>query len=170
MTSVNFDAIIQRLQNVLPWNIYWVTPTGDVEPWFEVTGGIAEELVLYETSLQEQVQVIGGKIMDWGRYAAQARRVWQIEERKYRIWRDKTVLSLLDPVTKPDGWKRPTEKQTDCIIRNDPEYIRHYQNTERAEEAYNCTVAVLDGFRAQKDMMKAAIIKSNEFAAPRLNV
>ena len=167
----DLDPIIARLQNLHPFNIYQVSPaTGEVAPWFEVTGGIVQDLVLRDDRLHEQVQTIAAQVMHWGRLAAQAKRVWEITERHYRIWRDRTVLTLLDPATKPADWKKPTEKQVDGTIRILPEYTTHYQEQERAEEAYNAAMAILDGFRAKRDMIKAAVQRATEGSAPRLAV
>lgn len=162
------DQIVSRLQNLAPFNVHQVTPTGATEPWFEVTGGIVKDLVLSDDNLAEQVESISAQIMHWGRLAAQCKRVWEIAERQYRIWRDRTVLELLEPTTKPDGWKKPTQAQVDSTIRTQPEYVVHYEAQERAEEAYNAALAVLDGFRAKKDMIKAAVIRATEGRAARL--
>ena len=142
--ATNLDQIIARLQNLAPFNVYQVTPTGDIEPWFEVTGGIVRDLILQEDTLGEQVQTISAQIMHWGRLSSQCKRVWEITERQYRIWRDRTVLAMLEPATKPKDWKKPTEKQVNSTIRTLPEYTEHYIAQERAEEAYNACVAVLD--------------------------
>lgn len=168
--ATDLDPIVSRLQNLAPFNIYQVTPTGGIEPWFEVTGGIVLDLVLQEDSLGEQVQTISAQIMHWGRMSAQCKRVWEITERQYRIWRDRTVLTLLDPATKPDKWKKPTGQQVDATIRTLPEYTEHYVAQERAEEAFNAAMAVLDGFRAKRDMIKSAVMRATEGSAARLAV
>jgi cell division protein FtsB len=36
----------------------------------------------------------------------------------------------------------------------EPEYAQGYAKIERAEEAYNATLAVVDGLRAKRDMLK----------------
>lgn len=170
MANTALDQTIARLQNLHPFNIYQVKPDGSIEPWFEVTGGIVKDLVLHEDKLGEQVQTISAQIMHWGRLVGQAKRVWEITERQYRIWRDRTVLTLLDPATKPDGWKKPTQAQVDSTIRTQPEYVEHYVAQERAEEAYNGAMAVLDGFRAKRDMIKSAVMRATESAAARIAV
>jgi hypothetical protein len=170
MSKATLDQTIARLQNLAPFNIYQVTQKGNAAPWYNVTGGIVKDLVLYEDKLAEQVQTISAQIMHWGRLAAQAKRVWEITERQYRIWRDRTTLTLLDPMTKPDGWKKPTKDQCDATIRTQPEYVQHYTNQERAEEAYNAAMAVLDGFRAKRDMIKEAVMRATEGSAARLAV
>lgn len=164
------DAIVARLQNMHPWNIQQVSKEGEPEDWFPVTGGIVHELVIKEANLLAEVQAISAQIMHWGRLAAQAKRVWEIRERQYRVWRDGLALALIDPTGKPRAWKKPTQAQVDQTIRTMPEYTEHYNRIETAEEAFNATQAVLDGFRAKRDMMRAAIIRRNENSAPTLGV
>ena len=166
--ATKLDETIARLQNLAAFNIYAVMPDGTTQPWFEVTGGIVKDLVLKEDTLAEQVQVIAAQIMHWGRLVGQCKRVWEIAERHYRVWRDTTSLAMLDPVTKPDKWKKPTGVQVDATIRTQPEYVTHYTAMERAEEAYNAALAVLDGFRAKRDMIKAAVMRATENSAARL--
>jgi len=168
--ATNLDSIIARLQNLHAFNVYQIQPDGSVAPWFEVTGGIVKDLILHEDKLAEQVQTISAQIMHWGRLVGQAKRVWEITERQYRIWRDRTVLALLDPVTKPKDWKKPTQAQVDATVRSQPEYTDHYVAQERAEEAYNAAMAVLDGFRAKRDMIKASVLRATENGAARLAV
>lgn len=168
--ATKLDETIARLQNIHPFNVYQVTKTGETEPWYQVTGGIVKDLVLNEDNLAEQVQTISAQIMHWGRLVGQCKRVWEIAERQYRIWRDTTALGMLEPATKPKGWKKPTGAQVDSTIRTQPEYVAHYTAMERAEEAYNAAVAVLDGFRAKRDMIKAAVLKATESSAARLGV
>jgi lipopolysaccharide biosynthesis regulator YciM len=138
-----------------------------VQPWFEVGGSIIQELVIRQDMLGAQVEAIGAQIMFWGRMAAQAKRVWEIEERHYRVWRDRTMLALLEE--QGDGKKR-TKEQLEQLLRQHPEYAAYYRLVERAEEAANAADAVLDGFRAQKEMFRAAVTRSREDAAPRLSV
>lgn len=166
----DLDPIVARLQNLQSFDIYQVNPDGTTAPWFEVSGAIVQDLVISDEGLAEQVQTIAAHIMHWGRMAAQAKRVWEIAEREYRMWRDRTVLVMLAPATKPDGWKKPTAQQVDATIRTLPEYAQHYQAQERAEEAYNGAMAVLDGFRAKRDMIKVAVLRATDGMSARLAV
>lgn len=170
MLNTTLDQAIARLQNLPTFNIYKINPDGSIGPWFEVTGGVVADLVLREDRLTEQVQVIGAQIMHWGRLVSQAKRVWEITERQYRIWRDRVALTMLDPGTKPKDWKKPTQAQVDATIRARTEYNQHYIAQERAEEAYNASLAILDGFRAKRDMLKGAVVRAVENAAPRMSV
>jgi hypothetical protein len=41
---------------------------------------------------------------------------------------------------------------------------------ERAEEAYQSCLAILDGYRAKKEMMRDGVIRAADRMAPRLSV
>jgi len=164
-------SIISRLVNTPPWNINkFDEATRQVEDYYRVTGEIVHDLVIKEHSLQEQVQAVSAQIMHWGRWEAQAKRVWEAVEHNYRIWRDGKSLELSLPEGKPDGWKKPTQAQIDQMVRTDPEYEKWYVAQEKAEEAYNATMAVYEGFKAKKGLMQAAIVKKHENSAPILSV
>ena len=167
---MSLDKIVFRLQNMHPFNIYQVTEEGDAKPWWEVTGAeIVPQVVLNENDLTEQVQTISAQIMHWGRLVSQCKRVWEIEERKYRIWRDSYSLELLK-AGEEDKTKKMTKEVRDMTVRQHPEYTAYYIKTERAEEAYNAASAILDGFRAKKDAIKAAVYRSNESGAAILKI
>lgn len=165
------DAIVQRLSNVQPWNIYAIDEAKDeAKPWYQVTGAIAKDLIISEAMVEEQVQSIAAQIQHWGRLEAQARRVWSMMERKYRIWRDAIKVRLLTPPVDPKEakeWKKPTEAALDAGARTDPEYPKYQATLERAEEAYNATHAVLEGWRAKMDMLKIAVWRRKEDSMPR---
>lgn len=163
----SLDAVVFRLQNFPSWNLYQIHPDGQAKPWFEVTPGIISDLVIRESDLQTQVEALPAQIMFWGRMVAQARRVWEIEERLYRVWRDSLAIQILDNWS---GGKRPTKDQLDQLIRAHENYPGFYQRIERAEEAMNAAEAVLDGFRAKKDLMKVAVIRRHEDGAPQISV
>lgn len=162
------DAIIDRLQRIHSFNIHAVQEDGSVAPWWEVTGAsVVPELIVTEADIMEQVQTISARIMHWGRMVAQCKRVCDIEERGYRAWRSQFFLNLLVEVG--DG-KKPTDKIMEAQMRVTPEYAEWYERTERAEEAYNTANAVLDGFRAKKEMLRLAVYRRNEDGAAILSI
>jgi hypothetical protein len=163
----SLDAVIFRLSSHPPFNIYYVGDDGMPRPWFEVKPGILWELAIQQIGLATQVEAIGAQIMFWGRMVAQAKRVWDVEQRLYRVWRDKRYLDLLGEKEKG---KKLTQANLDRLIRSEAVYTEFYRRIERAEEAYNAAGAVLEGFRAKKDLMKTAIIRQHEDGAPRLSV
>lgn len=161
------DEYVQRLQNIQPFNIYRVDETtGKVEPWFEVTAEITNDLVLREQSLGHQVQIVSGEVNKWHRLASQAKRVWQIEERRYRVWRDRLYLKAIEEA---EG-KKPSDKIIEAGYRTHKDYGKYYGAVERAEEAYNSCLAVVEGFRAKRDMMKSYVFRHRDDAAPQLSV
>ena len=163
---MSLDTIIARLQNLPSFNIYQVKPDGTVEPWYEVTGAsLIADLVIKESDLLEQVQAISARIAHWGRLAAQAKRVWQVEERNYRRWRDGFYLQVIQT-----SEKKPSDKIIEAQYRNSPEYNVYYGATERAEEAYNAVMAILDGWRAKKESLKMAVYRKNEDGAAILSI
>jgi hypothetical protein len=171
--TTTLDQYVARLQNVRPFNIYTIDAAGDVAPWFEVTAEVVHELVITTYDLMTQVQAISVQIQFWGRMESQCKRVWQIEERNYRRWRDAQVLALSQPPDDPEeakAWKKPTEKRIEASYRQMPEYDQHWAAVERAEEAYNGAHAILEGFRAKKDMLRAHVFRSHEDGAARMHV
>jgi len=174
--SVNqpfLDQLVQRLQNTPAWNIHAIDEATDTDkPWYKVTGQIAKELVIVEAKLEEQVASIAAQIQHWGRLESQARRVWAMTDRKYRMWRDQKILELLEPpsTAAAKDWKKPTEKALEAGYRADAQYAVWQQRIERSEESYNATHAVLEGWRAQKDMLSLAVYRRRDDAAPRLSV
>jgi len=171
--STALDQYVARLQNARPFNIYNIDSKGEVAPWFEVTPEVVKELVIQTYDLGTQVQAISAQIQFWGRMESQCKRVWQIEERNYRKWRDAQVLFLSTPPDDPElakAWKKPTEKRIEAAYRQMPEYDQYWEAVERAEEAYNGAHAILEGFRAKKDMLKSHVYRSQEDGAARLSV
>jgi len=150
------DAIIQRLQNIASFNIYQINTDGTCQPWYNVTGKeVVDNLLLSDSDLRGQVQTVNGRIAYWGRLASQAKRVLEIKEREYRIWKATIYLHYRN-----DGEKH-TEKELDALIRTSPGYVDSYQQIERAEEAYNSTLAVVDAWKSKLQVMKMAIYRQN---------
>jgi len=149
-----FDQYIARFQNIPSFNIHALTEDGMKSvAWYEVTSEIVRDLVINELAIPAQVDVIAAEIQKWGRLAALAKRIWELEERRYRAWRSAFMLTVLDPVGKPDGWKKPTTDAIESMYRVAPAYADYQAAVERAEEAYNATESLLQAFRAKKDML-----------------
>ena len=166
------DEYVARFQTMPPFNIHHIVDGGlDTQPWFEVRGiEIVAQLVINEVDLYNQVVQITAEIQKWGRLAAQTRRVWEIWERNYRAWRSRCYLDQIDPPDKPDDWKKPTEKAIEARYRINPVYHDFYRRIEAAEEANSATEAILNAFRAKKDMLLRFAYKSRDDSAPRLFV
>ena len=162
-----FDQYIARFQNIPSFNIHALAEDGmTAVPWYSVTPEIVRDLVINELAIPAQVDVIAAEIQKWGRLSALAKRVWELEERRYRAWRSAFLLRALDPVSKPEGWKKPTTDAVEAMYRVDPEYAKHQVQVERAEEAYNATEALLQAFRAKKDMLMRFAPRYHEQGMP----
>lgn len=167
MSDLNLlDQYVQRLQNIEPFDIYAVRPDGTVAPWYTVTGDIARDIVIREDALAAQVEAVAAQVMHWGRHAALAKRVWEIEEREYRVWKAQRYLETL----KNAEGKKPTEAFIEATYRTHPEYGPRATRVERAEEAFNAAQAILEAFKAKRDMLKAAVVRAHENGQPRLSV
>ncbi len=157
------DQLIQRLQNLEPFNIYAIKD-GIPEPWYEVTGAIVRDLVIMDQDLVTQVQSVSGQVAHWSRMAAQCKRVWEIEERLYRSWRSRFYLEKRNSDTKH------TEKEIEALYRSDGMYTRLQSNIERAEEAYESSRGIVAAFQAKREMIRAAIWRDRETGQPTLSV
>jgi hypothetical protein len=173
MADTILDQYVARLSNLNPFNIFAVHADGTVHPWYEVSGAIVKDLVIDEVALGQQVQTISAQIAHWGRLAAQAKRVWEIEEREYRRWRDQIILEMVEPPADPQSrkdWKKPTELVIEATYRTHPEYVAWNQRIERAEEAHNAAIAVQEGFKAKRDMLVRYVTRHRDESQPHLTV
>jgi len=167
----NFDAIVGRLVNLPSWNVYkFDEKTKKVEPYFQVTGAVIHDLVIKDHNVRLQAQVVLGQIAHWGRWTAQCKRVWEVVEHQYRIWRDGKALELTNPEGKPDGWKKPTVAQVDQLVRTDPEYEDWYIQQERAEEAFNSSEAVYEAFKLKAKLLQSAVFTQWENSVPTYGI
>ena len=154
MSHMELDSFIARLQGIPSFNINLISNDGNgTVPWYEAGPEVFRDLVVDELTIPDQVAKVAVEIQKWGRLSALARRVWQIHERGYRAWRSAFVLTETDPDGKPSGWKKPTKEQIEAMYRVDPKYHDWQVMIERAEEAYNAAEAMVQAFRAKKDVL-----------------
>lgn len=164
-TDTTLDAIVQALQNLPGFNIYAIDNVGVPVPWLEATGtDIAEELIIRESTLAIQVQSISVKIYEWGRLAARAQRIWEIEQRRERKWKAQLLkTTMAEDAAKPEKERAKwTEKLQEALYRDHLEYEIWKERVERAAEAVNASQAVLEGFRAKARMLEKAIRPAHE--------
>lgn len=163
------DQIISRMQKAPSFNVHTIDPTTDSTlPDLEVGQEVVHDLVIRESNLAEQIQLISAQIQYWGRLEARSKRVWEIEDRKYRMWRDTIILTHLQPTG--EKWKKPTNLEIEARYRALPEYAYWQAQLERAEEAYNSCCAITAGFRAKRDMIKYSVYRSVEDGKPRFSI
>jgi hypothetical protein len=161
------DAYIARFQNIPSINIHAVADEGqNAVPWYEVQmQTVVADLVVNELTIPSQLSVVTAEIQKWGRFSALTKRVWELEERRYRAWRSEFYLKAIDATDKPKEWKKPTEAVVEAMYRTQPEYHRLQARVERAEEAFNTAEGVLQAFRAKKDVLIALKKKYHEDGA-----
>lgn len=183
MNSV-MDQWVARLQNLDEVNIHTIVESGQESvPWMPVVPSeVVRELVIDELNLRAQVESVTAQIQLWGRLTAKAKRVWDLADRKYRNWRSKHYIDTFAPPEDDsdlkEGWtktakgdpKPPTEKSWEAMYRSDPEYHRLQADIERAEEAYNSAMGILEAFRAQRDMLRAYAYSRREDGQVSLSV
>ncbi len=160
---MSLDEITMKLMNMDAFNIYAIVD-GEVQPWYEVTGAVVQDLVIVEEDLARQVQTIGAQIAHWGRHAARCERIIAIEERKYRAWR--SVLYLEGRKQTP----KITEKEIEAGYRINPEYSDFQTAIERATEAYKGAIAIVKGFEAKRDMLRATVRRNRTSSQPEMSV
>lgn len=157
MADNTLDQFIARFQNIPGINIHAIGEDGQAAvPWYEVSmSAVVTDLVVNELTIPAQLATITAEIQKWGRFSALTKRVWELEERRYRAWRSEFMLHAIDPADKPEGWKKPSEGALESMYRTQPEYHRLQAKVERAEEAYNTADSTLQAFRAKKDVLIA---------------
>jgi hypothetical protein len=132
--------------------------------------------MISEVDLAAQVARVSGEITHWGIMEARARKAWQRGEMEYRVWREVLTAKLLtppvDPATKLPArdWKKPTEAAIEANYRSNPEYSGHQRRLHDLEESFNAAHAVLEGFRAKKEMLRASVRRSAEDGSPMLSM
>lgn len=170
LTTID-EVLLKLFNNKYTVNFWRVREDGGIEPHLEVDlVEIAKKLIVTQTDLRQQVQTIAMEIMEWGAWEARTKRVWDITKCNYRVWRETRYLELVDPANKSVGWVKPTEKKADAKIRLDKGYAIHYALQERAEEAYSISKAIVNGFRAKKDVLTSFVIRDREDGSARLDV
>lgn len=132
---------------------------------------VVDQCVIHDTYLREQVQLVGAQVQQWERLAARAQRVYEMTERKYRIWREQRTLEAFEkPADATKDWKKPTVKEAEAAYRVHPDYELWQLKIERAREAWNACEANAKGFEAKRYMMKNTVRRSEVDGTPMLDV
>ena len=167
MSTLN--ELIQKFQNLPSFTVKALGPDGSPMDWYTVhPGELVLDLVIREEDLMGQISTLSTHIMNWGRIASLAQRVWEIEQRRFRTWKAQQYLAAC---TKPDdwtptekdakgndkSWSKPSDKAIEASYRIHPQYAVLEQQVESAAEAYNCAQSFLDAFKAKRDMLRLAI-------------
>lgn len=151
----DFDAYVQRLQNITPFMMLHPTPDGeDVVEWFPVDQRIVNELIINHLEVPAQVDLCPAQIQTWGRYRAIAQRACDIVNRRYRVWRDRYGLELLEAAER-EGVKKPTKDEIERRARVHKDYGFHYRRIEKADEALSTINVILDAFKTKANLLGA---------------
>lgn len=169
--EIDLNVLCERLGSIPSFNIH-VIDKGKSKPWYEVSGPqLIKDLVIDETNLHQDVVTVAAHVAHWGRLEAQAKRVWEMAETEYRVWRDGEALKMMTPPEDAgSAWKKPPEHLIDATIRTKPAYVKHQANLERAEEAFNAAHFARDAFLAKRDMLKLCVVRAQGNSGPRLSV
>lgn len=167
----DMEQHVARLSNVPSFNVWQIGPADKIEPWKEFTGDLlVQDLVIHESALANDVGSVSVQIAHWGILEARAKRIWEVVERRYRMWRDGMVMKMSTAPTGDDKWKRPPEYLIEASYRTHKEYGVWQQALERAEEAYNCARVVREAFQAKRDMLRVSVTRAYDSSGPRLSV
>lgn len=163
--------MMERLAGLASFNLYAVDEKSDVSPWWEVdVQAVVDDLFIHESDLAADVTSISVQIMHWGRLEAQAKRVWEIAQRHYRMWQGHQIVTMATPPIGDKNWKKPAEHTMEATYRCHAQYAALQRDIERAEEAYNCARYVREAFLAKRDMLRGAVMRAHDNSAPRLAV
>lgn len=155
--ALSVENVVERALDIPPFTIETVDVRGNVVPWRVVDPKpLVAELVINPHRLRDQIDALPVQIGAWGRLCAQARRVWSIREREYRVWRSREELRLRD-----EGPKL-TVAQAEAQVRIHDEYLGYQQRIEAAEEVYNITTMIYEAFRAKQRVLGSDVYRSHD--------
>ena len=161
------NAAIQRYQTIEPIEIKAIDPTtGTLAQGIVVDGNIVHDLTIYDHTLREQVTLVATQIMYWHAMRARAKRVWQIAEREYAVWKAQQRYSVLGE-KHPKTDKAYTIAQADDAYRIHPEYNAMNVAVERAEEAYNLCDGLVDAFNAKQRVLNGDVFRAKDGSLQR---
>ena len=150
-----YQAVLQRIQNLDTFKLHKIVPTGDrveIADGLEVSpSAIAQSLILRPDAAATTAMEISVQIFEWGRHVARAQRVWEMRERELRSFKARQIVDA----------KKENPKLAlaaiEAAYRILPEYEKRSVLLEEASESHNSAVAVLDGYRALRDILKASL-------------
>lgn len=138
-----------------------------------VQADIVEATCVSESDIAAQVCRVSGEIVHWGVLEAKARRAWQLAELNYRMWREALTVTMFTPPSDPaaaKAWKKPTGAEIEATYRSHPEYREHQEAIQAMEEGTNGAHAVLEAFKAKKEMLRTAVRRANDDSNATLSI
>jgi hypothetical protein len=111
------------------------------------------QLTIRTKDLLSEASTCGAHILYWGIEAARAERHYEQAEAAYRAWRDRMWIEFKtggDPAS-----KAPSDALCEKKYRTAPEYGEWQRRIADAKEGMRCSQAVLEAFRAKRELIKA---------------
>ena len=134
---------------------------------------VVGRLVIMDSRLRYDVDLVNAEAMHWARMAAAARRCWAIRERQYRIWKAEKEFSLRTAVEPGKGWGQGGKvngEQVEAHYRTAPGYGAVCAAVEAAEETCAVLEAIHQLFRAKAELLKADVRRVPDGSLQRLSV
>lgn len=152
-----FDTLVHRLQNMEPFTIQKLGPDKVPVDWFTVEPSQLVSLVmLHPANIYADIQQIGVQILEWSRYVSQCQRMWEIHERRLRVYKAAYVVK----------GKETDPKVAIALLeqgyRSTPEYAELSEAVERASDAYNSVQGVLEALKTKRDMLKTFVRRGRD--------
>jgi hypothetical protein len=142
---------VQRLQNLESFDVWSVDKEGAPVFWYsQDPGEIVRELVIPDHQLAIAAQTVAAQVFHWGRLFAQQKRIHEIREREYRVWKAKQYVAAIEGAD-----KKPSDTVIEAKYRTHPEYGKYAAEVERAAEVMNTLEHVYFAFQAKANMLRS---------------
>lgn len=160
-------AQLDKLKHIPPFTVEAIDETTQ-QPRVWFFGGAGEIEVLRMIDAADRLRVFamcGAEIGRWERASAATKRVWQYHESMYGQWKAALTVEYTTPPAAVEAeeappaegekakktkaapeWKAPPEWQVEARYRNHPNYRKMNINVERAEEAHNTVLGIINAW------------------------
>ena len=150
------DAAVQRLQSLPRFHLQSIDDSGrPVAHWDVSPVDLAPEIITSVHSYEIDLETVGALVVEWGVRVARAQRVWEIRERHLRTWKARKTLELKELTDEEGKPKKLTQAQIEATYRLDEAYETLNQEVEKAAEAHQCALAVLEAVRAKVQTLRS---------------
>lgn len=152
---VRLDKIIHYFQESMPsFDLHRLSDdVSDSVLWMTVEGSaVVSELIVNELDVPVEVDRCPMQLAYWGRMVALCRRVVELHERRYRVWRAEQWERVLNEAAKAEE-KKPTDRTIESKIRRMSEYNTLKDAIARAEESRDACEMIVEGFRAKTSLL-----------------
>jgi hypothetical protein len=154
---MSYDECVHRLQNLPSFTLSTIQEDGSIVPWWTVNpADLVPTLILRHARLHEDIQQIGVQIFEWARHVALAQRVWEIRERRLRVWKAEAFAAAKEK--DPKAAKYMVEE----AYRQLPDYENLCSEVDKAAEVHQCAQGVLDALKAKRDMLRSFVRRGRD--------